>query len=326
MKYRKLGRHGVKISEISMGTMFYGSYVSKQTGINCLNEAVNQGINHIDTADLYGVVDEIDMKGKKRIRAESIVGDFLKDHDRTDLVISTKVWFKMRDSVNSGGLSRKHIREGIRDSLSQLKTDYLDIYYCHRPDLDTPLEETITTMSNLIDDGLINYWGTSRWSNALIERTIGIAKELGCYPPHVEQSRYNFSEREIEKELIDLASYNGIGLITYGTLAGGIYTGKYLDNIPNDSRLAKTPRYYPKDQIDLHHSKLPQLIDLANSLELSITQLAFAWVLRHSEITSILTSATRIEHITSNVKACEVTISKNIIEQIDDIMNGSTVR
>ncbi|MCE7744629.1 MAG: aldo/keto reductase [Candidatus Heimdallarchaeota archaeon] len=321
MKYRNVGKHGVKVSEISIGTMYHGSKVTKENALKCLEEAHNQGINHIDNADRYGLFDDIQMEFVKRIRSEAIVGEFLKDHSREDFVISSKVWFKMRESVNSGGLSRKHIREGIRDSLKHLQTDYLDIYYCHRADYSTPLEETISVMTNLIDEGLIHYWGTSRWPATLIERAIGLAKNLGMYPPHVEQPKYHMLERYIEVDILEIAAFHGLGLIAYQPLAGGVLTGKYLEKIPKTSRAAKSG--YQAGMLKQYGDKVTQLVPLAESLEIPLNQFAIAWTLQKPEISSIIIGASKPEHVVSNAQASEVTLSKEIIEKIEEALKNS---
>jgi aryl-alcohol dehydrogenase-like predicted oxidoreductase len=174
-----MGKWGLKLSEISIGSMYYVSYIPREAALNCLKEAVDQGINYLDSADRYGIFDS-ELPMEQQTRTELILGEFIKDYDRNDLVIGSKVWYQMNENnPNSGGLSRKHIREGLQESLQCLGTDYLDIYYCHRPDRETALEETILTMSNLIDHGDINYWGTSWWLLTLVERAIWMAKELG---------------------------------------------------------------------------------------------------------------------------------------------------
>ena len=298
MKYRNLGKHGLKVSEISLGTMYYGSKVKKEDAIKCLEEAHNQSINHIDNADRYGLFDDIEMDFDKRLRAEAIVGEFLRNYSREDFVISSKVWYKMRDGVNSGGLSRKHIREGILESLKFLQTDYLDIYYCHRPDLTTPLEETISVMTNLIEEGLILYWGTSRWPTYLVERAIGLAKKLGLQAPHVEQPKYNLFERYMEVELSEVAKYHGLGLIAYQPLSGGVLSGKYLKSIPKTSRAAQSR--YQVGMIDQFGDKVSEIIPIAESLELPLNQFAIAWVLQHPEISSTIIGASKPDHIKSN--------------------------
>ncbi len=227
MKYRNLGKQGLKVSEISIGTMYHGSYFSKKTSFSVLEEALNQGINYIDCADRYGIFDS-ELPMEERTPAEEYLGEFLQGQSRDDLVISTKVFYKMRKSPNSGGLSRKHIHEAVKRSLRLLQTDYIDIYYCHRPDRTTPLEETVLTMSDLIEEGTIHHWGTSWWSPTMVERAIWIAKNLGAHPPHAEQPPYHMYARFIEEDLLEVAKYHGLGLVTFEALATGLITDKYL--------------------------------------------------------------------------------------------------
>lgn len=301
--------------------MLYGSLIRKETALKCLAEAVNQGINYIDSADRYGIHDS-ELPPQDRTRAEAILGEFLKDYDRADLVIGTKVWFQLRQDVNSGGLGRKHLREGIRDSLKHLQTDYVDIYYCHRPDRETPLRETVTTMSDLIDDGLILYWGTSWWPPTLVERTIGIAKQLGAHPPHVEQPPYTPNFRYPETELFEVARHHGLGIAAFEALAGGFWTGKYRDGIPEDSRAAKTD-FITEEAIEKHALTMDRMIELADGLEIGLNQLVLAWVLRRPEITTTITGASRPEQIVSNVGASGITLEKDVLEEIEGILDNT---
>lgn len=320
MKYRNIGKHGMKVSEISIGTMYHGSKVSKENALKCLKEAHNQGINHIDNADRYGLFDDIKMEFSERIRSESIVGEFLQDYNRDDFVISSKVWYKMRGSVNSGGLNRKHIREGIQDSLKHLQTDFLDIYYCHRPDPTTPLVETISTMTSLIDEGIINYWGTSRWPATLIERAIGIANNLGLQPPNVEQPKYNLFERYLEVDILEIADFHGLGLIAYQPLAGGVLTGKYLEKIPKISRAAKS--HYQTGMLEQFGEKVKELVPIAESLEIPLNQFAIAWALQKPQISSVIIGASKPEQVKSNIGASGITLNQETLEKIDEALNN----
>ena len=323
MNYRNLGKHGLKISEISLGTMFYGSYISKEMALKCLEEAVNQGINYIDSADRYGIFDS-ELEFEKRMRAETIVGEFLRNHDREDLVLSSKVWYKMRESENSGGLSRKHLREGIKNSLRYLQTDYLDLFFCHRPDPSTPLEETILTMSSLIDEGLMHYWGTSWWPPSLIERTIGVAKEVGGYPPHVEQPPYAMIARFIEPEVLDIARYHGMGLTTFEALAGGFLTGKYIDGVPKDSRSVTTGSP-SKERMEQYKEMMQKLLELTKEIEIPMNHLAIAWTLRHPEISSSIMGASKPEQVVSNAFASDVTLTQDILDRVEEILENKPV-
>ena len=323
MKYRKMGKHGIKLSEISIGTMYHGSYIKRDAALACLAEAVNQGINFIDCADRYGI-DDSELPLEQRTRAEVILGEFLQSQERDDLVISSKVFKQLRKSPNSGGLSRKHIRESIRDSLRFLQTNYLDIYYCHRPDRETPLEETIRTMTNLIEEGLVHYWGTSWWPPFLVERTIGIAKEYGLIPPAVEEPPYHINSRFIEVELFDVANHHGLGITTFEALAGGFYTGKYIDKIPDGSRFSieDISKDIPAGIIEKRRPLLLKLTEIANSLEIPLSQLALAWVLRNPEISSTIMGASKPEQVIENAGACDVSLDEETLEKMEEILDN----
>ena len=332
MKYRKLGKWGLKISELSIGTMYHGSFIKKDASHEILKTAFDQGINHIDCADRYGIYDS-ELPIEERRRSEIVLGEFLKDYDRQDLVISSKIWYQMNSkNVNSGGLHRKHLREGLANSLKYLQTDYLDIYYCHRLDKSTPLEETILTMSNFIDEGLINYWGTSFWPSNLVERTIWLAKSLGAHPPSVEQPPYHMNVRNIEtpEGLLDVVKYHGLGLITFEALATGLFTEKYADFILNsDNSPPEGSRYnvvYKNELSDSARERyseiLPDLLNLAKEHELPLHHLALAWTLRLDEVTSSLIGSSKAEQVVDNCKALEVTISKELENEIEKILKN----
>ncbi|MHA2250663.1 MAG: aldo/keto reductase [Candidatus Kariarchaeaceae archaeon] len=320
MKFRKLGKHGLKISEISLGTMYYGSYVKKEQGVKCLHEAVNSGINFIDSADRYGIRDS-ELSEEQRMRAEIVVGDFLKDHDRDDLVISSKIHHQLRDSPNSGGLSRKHIREGIQKTLNSLGTDYLDIYFCHRQDPDTPLIETIRTMTNLVDEGLVNYWGTSWYPPWKFQKIIGIAEKNGYIPPAVDQPPYHLGARYIEADLIPHAREEGFGITSFEALNSGIFTGKYTDGVPEGSRGSWSEQI--ANVVKTNYSeKLEKLDELCKEIDIKMNHLALAWSLRHPEISSSITGATKPEQVADNAKASGIELDQETIEKIDEIMDN----
>lgn len=320
MKYRKMGKHGIKLSEISIGTMYHGSHISEKQSHAVLEEALNQGINFIDCADRYGVFDS-ELPAEERTPAEVVLGKFLKNQDRDDLVVSSKIWFQMRESPNSGGLSRKHIKEGIRNTLANLGTDYIDIYFCHRSDRDTPLEETISTMTNLIDEGKVHYWGTSMWPPYLIERTISIAKEHGYIAPAVEEPPYHMMVRLIEADLIPMAKDQGLGLITFEALATGLLTGKYQQGIPEESREAVMHDLSP-EVFERYGKVVPGLMELAKTLDIGMNHLAIAWTLRHPEISSSLMGARLPEQVKSNVEAINVQLSNETLEKIEEILGN----
>jgi aryl-alcohol dehydrogenase-like predicted oxidoreductase len=181
MQYRRLGRAGIKVSTVSLGAwLTYGGSVERDVATQCIHTAIEQGVNFIDVADIYA-------KGE----AEIIVGKAIRDHKRSDLVISSKVFWPMSENVNDSGLNRKHIMESVDKSLQRLGVDYLDMYFCHRYDAETPMEEVVRAMDDLVHQGKVLYWGTSAWTAAQIEDSVGTARWLNSYPPQVEQPRYS---------------------------------------------------------------------------------------------------------------------------------------
>ncbi|MFQ5871819.1 MAG: aldo/keto reductase family protein [Candidatus Geothermarchaeales archaeon] len=314
MDYRRLGKHGVRVSEISLGAwLTYGGAVKEEQSHACIASAIENGVNFIDIADVYAGGE-----------AEKVVGKFLEEETvrRQDVVISSKVFWPMSENINDRGLSRKHIRESIAGTLERLGQTYIDIYYCHRFDRRTPLEETVSTMSDLVDEGLVHYWGTSVWTAANLERAVGVANELGAHPPAVEQPRYNMLDRYIEVDVMDSAVYHGIGLTVWSPLAGGILTGKYSEGIPEDSRAAKQ-QWMQKSITDKQIMKVRELGELAESLGVTVSQLALAWILRRPEISCAITGATKPEHIESNVKASEVKLSDDNLAQIEEMLDNA---
>ncbi|MCY3411066.1 MAG: aldo/keto reductase family protein [Candidatus Heimdallarchaeota archaeon] len=319
MKYRKLGKYGMRVSSVSLGAwLTYGGTVENQTAISCIHEALNSGVNFIDVADVYA-----------RGKAETVVGEALggEIYRRRDLVVSSKVFWPMSDdkvpsSVNDVGLSRKHIMDSIDDSLDRFGMDYLDIYFLHRYDSTTPLEETIAAMDDLVRDGRIRYWGTSVWSAAQLERAIGVAKEMGAKLPAVEQPRYNMLDRHIELEIMHSTKFHGMGIVPWSPLGGGFLTGKYLGGIPEGSR-ATNSQFLKNDLEDKEKlEKVGKLVELAKSNEMTMSQMALAWILRRDEITSVITGATKISHVQDNVKASEITLSKDVLDQIHEILDN----
>ena len=313
MKYRNVGKTGLKISEISLGSWItYGGSLDKDSSKLCVKKAIDLGINFVDIADVYA-----------RGEAEKVIGDILKEenYNRQDLVISSKVFWPMSDNINDRGLSRKHIRESIDNTLDRLQTDYLDIYFCHRFDHHTPLEETIKALSELVEQGYVHYWGTSVWPAVQLERAVGIAKNLGLHPPLVEQPRYNMLDRFIELDVMETCKRNGIGIVCWSPLAQGILTGKYNEGVPEGSRGATTS-WLKRELTSKNIEKVKKLQNIAVSLEVEIEQLALAWILRREEISCAITGATKPEHVESNVKASEIRLEEDIIGQIEEMLNN----
>jgi len=313
MQYRKLGKHGTRLSAIGIGGwLTYGGQTEDNIAHQCLEEAVEQDINFIDVADVYA-------KGE----SERVVGDFLVDYDREDFVVSSKVFGSMSDNPNDRGLSRKHITESIQKSLERLQTDYLDIYFCHRFDYHTPLEETVRTMNMLIEENLINYWGVSTWFPYQIERAQGIANELGMVGPAVEQPRYNLVDRWIEIELRETIDHYGMGVVPWSPLAQGLLTGKYNDGIPEDSRHAVYNELPDRELNDEVLAKLRQLDELATEQDITLTQLSLAWILSRDWITSPIIGASKPEQVTENAAAGDINLDEATVDRIEEIMDNT---
>ncbi|MFX0182432.1 MAG: aldo/keto reductase family protein [Candidatus Hodarchaeota archaeon] len=313
MKYRNVGKSGLKISEISIGAwLTYGGSEDKESSRECIIKAIDLDINFIDLADVYA-----------RGKAEEVIGEILleENYDRKDLVLSSKVFWPMSDGVNDRGLSRKHIIESIDRTLDRLQTDYLDIYFCHRFDSYTSLDETIRTMSDLVDLGVIHYWGTSVWSAVQLERAVWMAKDLGCHPPLVEQPRYNMLDRYIERDIMETCQHNGIGIVCWSPLAGGLLTGKYNEGVPEGSRGATT-QFLQREMTEKNISKIKQLQSIADNFEVTLGQLALAWILRRDEVSCVITGATKPEHVESNVKASELTLNNDVLNQVEEILDN----
>ncbi|MFX0113106.1 MAG: aldo/keto reductase family protein [Candidatus Hodarchaeota archaeon] len=314
MKYRQLGNTGTMISEISLGAwLTFGGSVDKDATEACLLEAIENGINFIDIADVYSGGN-----------AERVLGEILKEEtfDRKKLVISSKVFFPMSKDPNDRGLGRKHILESVEGTLDRLGLDYIDIYFCHRFDYRTPLEETILAMTDLIRGGDIHYWGTSTWPATKLERAAGIARYLNGYPPKAEQPLYNMIHRYVELDILRTCAENGIGIVCWSPLAQGLLTGKYSSGIPDGSRAA-TSQWLQRDLTEENINKVRKLKEeVAKPLNITVAQLALAWILRKPEMTCAITGATKPEHVIQNVKASEVELEEATLEEIEKILQN----
>ncbi len=313
MEYRKVGNTGLKMSEISLGAwLTYGGSEDKESSRKCITKAIDLGINFIDIADVYAGGN-----------AEKVVGEIIieENYDRKDLVISSKVFWPMSKGVNDRGLSRKHIMESIDRTLDRLQLDYLDIYFCHRFDRHTPLEETIRAMSDLVDQGIIHYWGTSVWPAVQLERAFWMAKELGCHPPVVEQPRYNMLDRFIEREIMETCQRNGMGIVCWSPLAQGILTGKYNEGKPEGSR-ATTTKWLDRELTAINIEKVKNLQAVAKDINLSVSQLCLAWILHREEISSAITGATKEMHVETNVQASGIKLDNDILARIENILDN----
>lgn len=316
MHYRRLGRSGLKVSEISFGAwVTFGAQIDNKTADKLLHTAYERGVNFFDNADVYA-----------RGEAEKVMGKAIQDLPREALVISSKVFWTTMPGPNGRGLSRKHISESIDASLKRLGLDYVDLYFCHRYDPDTPIEEVVYTMNTLIEQGKILYWGTSEWRASQIAEAHGIARRYGLIPPTMEQPQYHMlHRRRVEHELAPLVENLGIGLVTWSPLASGILTGKYNEGIPEGSRASRENMAWIQDNITQEKiEKVKQLTAIAQDLGLSTAQLAIAWLLRRKEVSSVITGATKVQQLEENLAAAEAAekLDDNVLERIEEILDN----
>jgi voltage-dependent potassium channel beta subunit len=317
MKYRRLGNSGLKVSEISLGSwLTYGGYVGKEQAISIIDKAYELGINFFDTANIY-------MNGE----AEKIVGEALRKYPRESYVLATKVWGPMGERPNDRGLSRKHIMEQCEASLKRLGLDYIDVYYCHAFDYDTPMEETLRAMDDLVRQGKVLYIGISNWTAAQIAEAVSIVDKYLLHRIVVNQPLYNMFAREIEKEIIPLCERNGIGQVVYSPLAQGVLAGKYkaVNDAPAGSRATdkhgtETVKSWLKEE---NLRKVERLRPIAEELGLSLAQLALAWTLRQPNVSSAIIGASRPEQVEDNIKASGVVIPDEALAKIDEILQES---
>ncbi|MCY9593073.1 aldo/keto reductase [Paenibacillus chitinolyticus] len=314
MHYRRLGRSGLKVSEISLGSwLTYGGYVERDNAVQSIRKAYDLGVNFFDTANVY-----------KQGEAEKVVGDTLKEYPRESYVLATKAFWPMGEGPNDRGLSRKHIMEQAHASLKRLGTDYVDIYYCHRYDPETPLEETLRALDDLITQGKVLYIGVSEWTAAQMADALGLAERYLLDKIVVNQPVYNMFNRYIEKDIIPLGEEKGIGQVVFSPLAQGLLTGKYksADDIPADSRAAKVETMRGAVTAE-NIAKVKQLEGIAAELDLTVGQLALAWILRQPNVASALVGASRPEQVEQNVKAEGVKLAADVLERIEAVLSGN---
>jgi len=322
MKYRRLGKAGIKVSELSLGAwVTYGGQVGEESAEKCMAAAWEHGVNFFDNAEAYA-------DGN----AEIVMGNVFKKLGwrREDFVVSTKIFWGGK-GPNDTGLSHKHVIEGVNNALRRLQVDYVDMVFCHRPDRNTPIEETVRAFDQIIRSGKAFYWGTSEWSAAEIMRADGLARQYGLTPPVMEQPQYNMFERQrMEKEHLILFSELGYGTTIWSPLASGLLSGKYNDGIPADSR-ANLPGYewLKKHVITPERiEKVKKLVPIAGDLGCTMAQLALAWCLKNPNVSTVITGASRPEQVHENMKALEVDekLTPEIMQQIDDILDNNPNR
>ena len=317
MNYRRLGRSGLKVSELSFGSwVTYGNQLGESAARECMAAAFDAGVNFFDNAEVYA-------KGN----AESIMGEALKrlGWRRSSYIISTKFFWGLNDGPNEKStLNRKYLRQAIDGSLARLQLDYVDIVFCHRPDPETPIEETVWALHSMIEAGKALYWGTSEWSAAEIMAAWQIAERHHLHKPVTEQPQYNLFHRErVEREYARLYDDIGLGTTTWSPLASGLLTGKYNSGVPADSRAAVKGYEWLADRIQDSSkiAKVRALAPIAQELSCTLAQLALAWCLKNPRVSTVITGASRPSQVKENMQARNVVpkLSPDVMARIDAI-------
>lgn len=317
MQYRRMGKTGLKLSAISLGAwVTFGDQIDDATASELIHYAYDQGINFFDNADIYA-------NGK----AETTMGKAIRDLPRQALVISSKVYWSTMPGPNGRGLSRKHIFESCDASLKRLGLDYLDLYFCHRYDDETPVEEVVAAMSDLVRQGKVLYWGTSQWRASQITNAYLAARQDGHTPPAVEQPHYNMLvRRRVEDDLTPAADQLGFGMVTWSPLRSGLLTGKYNQETPSGARLTLESYSWlhgilTEDNLDVVRALEP----IAKDLGVSMAQLAIGWLLRLPQVSSVITGATKLDHLKDNLKALEALekLTPEVLERIEGVLGNA---
>lgn len=320
MEYRRLGRTGLQLSVLSYGSwVTFAKQIDDSASDRLMSIAYDNGINFFDNAEIYS-----------RGESEKMMGRVLakKDWERSSYTVSSKVFFGWRGEANKPnqtGLSRKHIMEACHEALQRFQLEYLDLFLCHRPDKNTPIEEVVRTMNILIQQGKIFYWGTSEWSAAEIMEAHAVAQKLGLEGPAVEQPEYNLFKRDkMEVEYYNIFKNTGMGTTIWSPLASGLLTGKYNNGIPEDSRLSLEGFDWLKDRT-LSEERIGRVRDLgkiADELSTSLATLSIAWCIKNPNVTTAILGATKPEQLQENLKALDVLplLTQDIMDKIDTVM------
>ena len=321
MEYRRLGRSGLKVSSLSFGSWVTFSFqLDKAKAKKTMKHAYDAGINFFDNAEVYAAGE-----------SEKIMGDALKELDlrRDTYIVSSKVFFGGQ-AVTQRGLNTKHIRDGCDAALKRLKLDYLDLFFCHRPDFHTPVEETVRAMDVLIKQGKILYWGTSEWPADRIREAYLVAYKYGLTPPSMEQPQYNmFHRSKLEKEYLGLFDSEGMGTTIWSPLASGILTGKYNNGIPAGSRMSLPDYKFLRDNLESKEGannikKVVRLSKISDKLGISMAQLSIAWCLKNKNVSTVILGATNTKQLDENLSSIDhkELLDDEIMNEIDEILDN----
>ena len=321
MNYRRLGKTGLKVSELSYGSWVTFSFQLRvDDATKIMKLAYDHGINFFDNAEAYA-------SG----RSEIIMGDAIRNlgWSRDSFIVSSKVFWG-GDKPTQQGLSHKHIIDACNNALKRLHVDYLDLYFCHRPDPETPIEETVRAMHTLVMQGKICYWGTSEWSASEIEEAFRITRDLGLTPPSMEQPEYNMFNREkMENEYLGLFEQEQLGTTTWSPLCSGILTGKYMDGMPTGTRTSLENYKFIKDRFESddyvqRHQKVKELHQLAEDLGLPLVNLALCWCLKNQNVSTLILGASKVEQLKQNLDSINhmERLDDSAMERIETILNN----
>jgi voltage-dependent potassium channel beta subunit len=322
MEYRRLGKSGLQVSALSFGSwVSFSKQINDKTAEALMSMAYDNGVNFFDNAEIYALGESEKMMGRVIKK---------KKWDRTSFLVSSKVFFGWRSAANKPnqtGLSRKHVIEACDEAMKRLQVDYLDLYFCHRPDKNTPIEETVLAMNHLIQQGKVLYWGTSEWSAVEIMEAHRVAADYRLIGPTMEQPQYNMFERQkLEKEYLDVFRTVGLGTTIWSPLASGLLSGKYNDGIPKNSRFALQGFDWLKDRwmLDDNLKKVKKLAELADKLGVSMAAMSIAWTLKNPHVSTTILGATKKQQLTENLKALDVVpmLTPEIMTKIDDILKN----
>lgn len=320
MEYRRLGKSGLQVSALSLGSwLTFGNQISDDVADELMSIAYENGVNFFDNAEGYA--------GGK---SEMVMGKILssKKWDRDSYIVSSKVFFGAeKKGPNRTGLSRKHVIEACHAALKRFQLDYLDLYFCHRPDINTPIEETVWAMNILLQQGKILYWGTSEWSAAEIMEAIKVAKENHLIGPTMEQPQYNMLERnKLEKEYYLLFRDHGIGTTVWSPLASGLLTGKYNESDPGDTRLHMAGLDWLKNRTLAEESieKARKIKSVADELGVSMPKLALAWCLKNPHVSTVILGASKAVQLKENLTALEVLplLTDEVMSRLEEILQN----
>lgn len=323
MEYRQLGTSGLQVSALSFGAwVTVGGQIDGGTADACMSAAYEAGVNFFDNAESYS-------GGNAELEMGRILRE--KGWDRDSFVVSSKVFFGSgKQGPNQRGLGRKHMVEACDAALKRLQVDYLDLYFCHRHDPNTPIEEVVWTMNDLISQGKIFYWGTSEWSGEQIRYAHEFARKTNLRGPTMEQPQYNMLARgRVESEYASLYRDYGMGTTIWSPLASGVLTGKYNDGIPADSRMAIKGYEWLRQRVENETfkqevPKIRKLAELADDLGVKLPQMALAWCLKNPNVSTVITGASKLSQLESNLKALEIVsmLTDEVMEQIESILDN----